>query len=272
MSWSASDESFAVYENGPLRARPLGSLAASSMGIAASLVLAGSLLFLRPAAPSIDELPTATIAPRPTPLAAARAAPAPVAPRAAFDLDLPDLAKEKTISFGAPRQTGGLQESLTFGGFDGGRFYLRIDVLQPTGDKLGNSDFFLDIARHAAEAGLAVVRISQPTPLAGRAAAVEAADIRLSQRPGDGPATERSCAAVRLIDPSLAIEIAGLACGTAGRAIDRRVAGCLLDRLYYLPGGKNEALQKAFAKSDAPSCFTAPTVEAAAAKKRAARH
>jgi hypothetical protein len=293
MNWSAADEGFRIEdvsvqglavedlpacESGPARARPLGALAASSMGFAASLVLAGSVLFLSPAAPpAIDELPTATIAPRPT--APARAeAPAPIAPRAAFDLDVPELAKEKSVSIEPARQAGGRQESLSFGAFDAGRFFLRIDILQPVGAKLGNSDFFLDMARHASEASLAVVRISQPTPLSGRTGAFEAADIRLSQRQGEGPATERSCVAVRMIDSTLSIEIAGLACGAAGRPVDRRVAACLLDRLYYLPGGKNEALQKAFAKADAPSCFAAPAVEANAAgartpaKKRGARH
>ncbi|ATQ68418.1 MULTISPECIES: hypothetical protein [Methylosinus] len=277
MSWSASDEDISVYESGPARARPLGSLAASSMGLTASLVLVGAALFLGPVAPpQVDDLPTATIAPRPN--APVRAeAPAPVAPKAAFDLDVPELAKEKSVSVEPARQAGGRQESMSFGGFDAGRFFLRVDILQPAGAKLGNSDFFLDMARHAAEAGLAVVRISQPTPLAGRAGAFEAADIRLSQRQGDGPATERSCAAVRMIDSTLSIEIAGLACGAPGHPVDRRVATCLLDRLYYLPGGKNEALQKAFAKVDAPSCFAAPTTEANAAaarpaKKRGARH
>ncbi|MBY6240789.1 hypothetical protein [Methylosinus sp. Sm6] len=276
MSWSASDEDISVYASGPLRARPLGSFAASSMGFAALLVLAGAGLFLRPPAlPAIDDFPTATIAPPPP--ARARAS-APVAPKAAFDLDVPELAKERVVALEPSRHAGGRQESMTFGGFDAGRFYLRIDILQPTGDKLGNSDFFLDMARHAADAGLSVVRIAQPIPLSGRAGAFEAADIRLSQRQGEGPVTERGCTAVRLIDSTLSIEIAGLACGAAGRPVDRRVATCLLDRVFYLPGGKNEGLQKAFAKADAPSCFAAPAQEASAAgarapaKKRGARH
>jgi hypothetical protein len=279
MSWSASDEDVSVYESGPLRARPLGSLAASSMGIAAMLVLAGAVLFLGPAAPGIDELPTATIPPRPT-LPVKADAPAPVAPKAAFDLDAPELAKEKSLSFEPPLKAGGREEQMTFGAFDAGRFYLRLDILQPTGAKLGNSDFFLGMARHAAQAGLSVARIAQPTPLSARAGAFEAADIRLSQRNADGgaaAATERTCLAVRLIDPKLSLEIAGLGCGAAGRPLDRRMMSCLLDRVYYLPGGADDGLRRAFPKADGQSCFAAPVAEAQgaahpAAKKRAARH
>jgi hypothetical protein len=277
MSWSASDEDMSVYGSGPLRARPLGNLAASSIGIASIVVLAGSLLFLRPAEPLIDELPTATIPPQ----AAAKAeAPAPVAPKAAFDLEVPELAKEKTVSFEPPLQSGGRQEQMTFGAFGAGRFYLRLDILQPTGAKLGNSDFFLGMARHAAQAGLSVARIAQPTPLPTRAGAFEAADIRLSQRNGDGGAagaTERTCLAVRLIDPKLSLEIAGLGCGVAGRPVDRRVMSCLLDHIAYLPGGADDGLRRAFPKADGQSCFAAPVAEAQSGarpvtKKRAARH
>jgi hypothetical protein len=279
MSWSASDEDICAHENGPLRARPLGSLAASSIGIASILILAGSVLFLRPAELLIDELPTATIPQRPA-LPAKAEAPAPVAPKAAFDLDVPELAKEKTLSFEPPLQAGGRQEQMTFGAFDAGRFYLRLDILQPTGAKLGNSDFFLGMARHAAQAGLSVARIAQPTPLSTRAGAFEAADIRLSQRNGDGGAagaTERTCLAVRLIDPKLSLEIAGLGCGAAGRPLDRRVMSCLLDHVTYLPGGADDGLRRAFPKAEGQSCFAAPVAEAQggarpAAKKRAARH
>jgi hypothetical protein len=270
MSWSVSDDAFSAY-GAPLRARPLGSLAATSIGVAAILVLAGTFVFAHVAPPTAErdaaEAPSAAL---PTQAEAQT----PAEPRAAFDLDAPEIAEAKIVSFEPSIQAGGRQETMTFGAFDAGRFYLRLDILQPVGDKAGNSDFFLDMARHTAQAGLSVARIAQPTPLPTHGLAFEAAEIRLSQRRDDAAAgvTERSCLAVRSIDPKLSIEIAGIACGVIGRrTLDRRVTGCLLDRLYYLPDGADAALREAFAKTRGASCFAAAEPPARpAAKKRAA--
>ncbi|HEY8064353.1 MAG TPA: hypothetical protein VIF40_06445 [Methylosinus sp.] len=278
MSLSVSGDDL-PYGSGPLRARPLGNLAASLMGVAALLVLAGSLAFVR--AP--QEAATAVAVGAAAPAAAVAPASAPlVRPErvAAFRLEAPEIDKEPKSTFDPLLPSGGRQEAHAFGAFDNGRPYLRLDILQPAGEKLGNSDFFLDVARHAAQAGLSVVRIGQPTPLVTRAGAFEAAEIKLSLREGGvaaAAAGERSCLAVRLVNASLSMEIAGIACGVGAKPMDRRVMGCLLDRVYYLPTGENKALARAFPKTDGPGCLAAaPASDAeptkAAAKKRAARH
>ncbi|WP_159726290.1 hypothetical protein [Methylosinus sp. Ce-a6] len=278
MSLSVSGDDL-PYASGPLRARPLGSLAATMMGVAALLVLSGSLLFVR--APQQQAAATATA--EPPAVAAPVRAPAPaVAPEraAAFALEAPELDKEPKITLDPPLPSGGRQETHAFGAIDNGRPYLRLDILQPAGEKLGNSDFFLDVARHAAQAGLAVVRIGQPTPLVTRAGAFEAAEIKLSLREGGVAAAatgERSCLAVRLVNASLSMEMAGLACGAGTKPMDRRAVGCLLDRVYYLPSGANKALLRSFPRIDGPGCLAAaPASEAEPAKpaqkKRAARH
>jgi hypothetical protein len=292
MSWSVSDEEFSVYANGPLRARPLGALAATMMGVAALAVLLGALAFVRVApvepaasavasasAPIAEESPSPAFSPPP------RSAAAPAKRVAGFDIDIPEFAGEKKVVAEAPPQTGGRRETVSIGDFDDGEFFLRFDILQPAGAKLGNSDFFLDMARHAAQAGLAVSRIGQPTPLASRFGALETAEIRLS-RSGDGltrlAAGERSCFAARLVDAKLSIEIAGVACGAATKPVDKRAMGCLLGRLYYVPAGEGSAqgLSQAFARGESASCFAAPAAAPAAEsgaphpsrKKRAARH
>lgn len=298
MSWSVSDEEFPVYSSGALRARPLGSLAASLMGVAAIAVLVGALAVARFS--QGEPAPSQAAAESAPPVAAKTAAAKSVATRtdifappqsgsgaiarqaAGFDLDVAELAKEKKVSASPPPQSGGRRETLSLGEFESGKLYLRLDILQPAGEKLGNSDFFLDMTRHAAQAGLAVSRIGQPTPLASRVGAFESADIRLSQNGGGSAplaAGERGCLAVRLINSKLSIEIAGLACGAGARPIDRRTMSCLLDRLYYLPGGDDKALERAFAKADpdrGQGCFApaAPADAEAGArpapKKRAA--
>jgi len=275
MSLSVSGDDLPYVSGAPLRARPLGNLAASLMGVAALLVLAGSLAFVRaPQDATAAAPPAAVVAHAPAPV---------VAPErvAAFRLEAPEIDKEPKITFDPPLPSGGRQETHAFGAFDTGRHYLRLDILQPAGEKLGNSDFFLDVARHAAQAGLGVVRIGQPTPLVTRAGAFEAAEIKLSLREGGvaaAAAGERSCLAVRLVNASLSMEIAGIACGAGAKPMDRRALGCLLDRVYYLPSGDNRALARSFPKVEGPGCLgAAPASEAEqpakqAPKKRAARH
>lgn len=292
MSWTVSDEEFSAYSSEALRARPLGSLAASLMGVAALAVLAGALLWVRvsPVDMASSSPPADAVA---TPASAEIFAPAQggsgaaVQRSASFDLDVSELAKEKkAYSVQQRERGGGRQDTLSFGEFAGGKLYLRFDILQTAGEKLGNSDFFLDMARHAAKAGLAVTRIGQPSPLAARLGAFESADIRLSQT-GDGGASaaagERGCLAVRLLNSKLSVEIAGLACGVVARPIDRRAMSCLLDRLQYVPAGddkaEDKALERLFAKADpaqgqgclaAAAPAPAATGDAASAKKRAA--
>lgn len=274
MSWTVSDEEFSAYPCEILRARPLGALAASLMGVSAIAVLAGALLFVRPAveAPQSAAAPAAARSASATGSSASMNAeifatapsPVPVAKRsAAFDIDAAELAKEKKAYSLQQREGGGRQDTVSFGEFDGGKFYLRLDILQTPGEKLGNSDFYLDMARHAAQAGLTVARIGQPSPLASRFGAFESADIRLSQTSDDAApavAGERACLAVRLLNAKFAVEITGLACGAGAKPIDRRTVSCLLDRLQYAPGGEDKGLERLFSKTEdrGQSCFAAP--------------
>ncbi|WP_018266877.1 hypothetical protein [Methylosinus sp. LW4] len=283
MSLSASSGDDLPYASGPLRARPLGNLAAVSMGVAALLVLLAALAFVRAPSQEAATAPAAAPTASPAPRYANAPASAPAAPAervAAFRLEAPEIDKDPKITFDQPLPSGGRQETHAFGAFDTGRPYLRLDILQPAGEKLGNSDFFLDVARHAAQAGLGVVRIGQPTPLVTRAGAFEAAEIKLSLREGGvaaAAAGERSCLAMRLVNASLSMEIAGIACGAGAKPIDRRAMGCLLDRIYYLPAGDNKALARSFPKTEGPGCLAAAPASDGepakpAAKKRAARH
>lgn len=302
MSWTVSDEEFSAYSGEVLRARPLGSLAASLMGVSAIAVLSSALFFVRPAPLEAPQSSVAAAAPPSAPVEASASSslqaeifsptqsPVPVATRrsAAFDLDAPDLAKEKKAYSTQQNEGGGRQDTLSFGEFDGGKLYLRLDVVQTSGGKLGNSDFYLDMARHAAQADLAVTRIGPPTSLPSRFGAFEAADIRLSPMGAEGSAPgatgERFCLAVRLTSAKAAVEVAGLACGAAGKTFDRRALGCLLDHLHYVPGGEDKKLEGLFPKPEAAraqDCLAtgalpataasgAPQAAKAPAKKRAA--
>jgi hypothetical protein len=278
MSWTASDEDFSPDPHEILRARPLGSLAAAMMGVAAIVVLAAALLFTRstptqeaeisaaapalaqsaPASTKSSSIDAEIFAPTPSGLSV-------VGKRApVFDIDSIDLATEKKSH--AVRDDGkgeGRQETLSVGAFEDGKLFLRFDFRRLAGEKLVNSDFYLDMARRAAQAGLAVKRIGPPSPISTRFGPFEAAEIRLSQT-GEGGApsgaAERGCLAVRMSSVKAPVEIAGLACGAAAKPIDRRVMSCLLDRLRYVPSGEDKALERLFAGAEPErpqGCFAA---------------
>lgn len=260
MSWTLSDQEFSVL-SAPrvLRARPLGVLVASMIGVVPICLLAVVLAFGDKS--SLEEAkiaqPTAAapaaapekITKKVTALPAAVAAPAePAKPSAAFVLSAPEFDKEKKPYSSLENEGGGRQHILLFGDFEGAGNYLRLDIHENGGEKLGSSDFFLDMTRHAAQAGLTVGRIGRPAPLPSRFGTFESADIRLVGE-GAAPITDRSCLAVRLMNPKLSLEIAGVGCGTAAKPIDRRAMSCILDRLEY-SGGENKPLQQFFAEAE----------------------
>ncbi|MBI1869073.1 MAG: hypothetical protein HYS06_12410 [Methylocystis sp.] len=259
MSWTiASEELSAFAAPRALRARPLGSLAASMIGIAAIVVLTLALPFAGESAVKQAKSPpppvtaAATAAAIATAFAPSVAMPAGAAGRpAAFALSAPEFAHAKnTYSVLRLEQGGDREDALVLGEFDGGGAYLRLHIHQAGGEKLMNSDFFLDMTRHAAQAGLAVMRIGQPSPLASRFGSFEAADIRLSHADAASSLSERDCLAVRLVDSKPSLEIAGLACGATGQPIDRPALTCILDRLEFASSGDNKAMEQFFLKAE----------------------
>jgi hypothetical protein len=259
MSVTAFDQDY-IPQPGerPIYARPLGSIAATMIGAVALVVLGASLLSVGKR-PAVAKLAAVELRPLPVPTAHA---PSPaldvtgsiggvVKQFANFDLSAPEFAKEKK-SYATRQldQGAGREDSLTLGQFAQGGAFMRLDIRQTAGEKLGNSDFFLDIAQHATQTGLSVARIGQPGPLVSRFGAFETADIRLSPSASDGPASERGCLAMRLVDARLSLEIAGFACGPAAKPIDRRAMGCILDRLDYLSNGVNKALDQFFLNAE----------------------
>jgi len=248
MSVSGFDRDYAVRPGAkPLYARPTGNLAAAMIGVVAVTVLGAAAIFVKPQ-PTIEA--NADNGGRNDSGDVARAPdPAPIAKQnAAFDLTAPEFAKEtKALSSRRLEGGDGREDSLTLGEFTSGGPYLRLDIRETPADKRGNPDFFLDMTRHAAQAGLAVVKISQLSPLASRFGSFETADIRLSQKAsGESAPTERACLALRLIGGKRSVEIAGVACGAPAKPIDRRALGCILDRLDYVPNGENAAFHQFF--------------------------
>jgi hypothetical protein len=271
MSVCGFDQNYVVQPGaGPLYARPAGNLAAAMIGVVALMVLGVALIFVKPQATieaSGDNVsPADSSDAAQTPGAAANAKQI-----AAFDLTAPEFAKEKkTFATRRLDAAGGREDTLALGEFAFGGPYLRLDIRQTLTDKRGNPDFFLDMTRHAAQAGLSVAKISQPAPLASRFGSFEAADIRLSQpATGEGAPTERACLALRLMAGKQPMEIAGVVCGAPAKPIDRHALGCILDRLDHLPNGENAALDQFFLAAEqerGKSCGGGPVLSPSAAK------
>jgi hypothetical protein len=284
MSVSAFDEEYAAYSApSALRARPLGNLAASLMGGVAILILGLTSALIKPnsATEKGGGAPLQSSAPRAASAAETITGQAGASATdmglAAFDLASPEFAKEKREFSTKWFDRGARDDILTIGEFAGGGAFLRLAVQQVDGEKLPNSDFYLDVSRRASQAGLAVARIGPPSPLRTRFGAFDAADILLAQ---GGPeamspaavsaASERACVVARMINSKLSLEIVGLACGAPAKPIDRRTFGCILDRLDHRTGSNYEALEQFFASAELRRAQGCPAVGATskAAKSR----
>jgi hypothetical protein len=264
MSISAFEGEFAAYSNpSVLHARPTGNLAASMMGVVAILILGLTSALVKPK--DADEMGAGAL-PRGAAPAAALSATT-ISPRAAlagngagaaaFDLTSSEFAKENKEFSTVRLDQGGRGDILTIGEFSGDGAFLRLSVQQAEGEKLGNSDFYLDMSRQAQLAGLAAARVEPPSALRTRFGDFEAANIRLTQIQPDAlsaaaqeTANGRPCVAARMLDSKLSMEIVGMACGASGKPIDQRALGCIIDRLALTAGSDNEALAQFFAHAE----------------------
>jgi hypothetical protein len=248
----------------PLRARPAGARAAIGMGVSATLILVA--LAVLPREPRTAEPKSE---PKIAPPRVTQASPGKITakisveaieasalmakPFSVFDIAAPEFGREKkTIAARDGEKGAGRIDTISIGQFAAGAPFMRVDIHQDITDGEKTSDFFLDMTRHAAQAGLNVAKIGQPSPLNVRFGSFETAEIKLSQPAAEGVgASERSCLATRYVDGTLALEIAGLACGQAGKPMDRVALGCLLDRINYAASPDKPGLNDFFAQAAA---------------------
>jgi hypothetical protein len=258
MSAEFHDRQYADYfPQGPLRARPAGVRAALGMGAGASAILLVAALLIRvPAAPVATAETDGPTAGAPAKIAAKASMDLENAlgsAKAGIDVEAPEFAHEKKVVAAGETKDGSPRvDSVTLGDFGMGGPFLRVDVHPELDAKAANSDFFLDMRRHAQAVGLNAGRIGSRATIATRFGNFEAADIRLTLAGGEGvEGGERACLAARLIDGRAPVEIAGVACGSAAKPIDRVAFACLLDKLSYSVDADNRALAAFFANAEA---------------------
>jgi hypothetical protein len=139
------------------------------------------------------------------------------------------------------RNGPGRQDALTFGDGPGAGDWLRLSVQQAGPLDPAPGSFYLDLARAAARAGVAVTRAALPGLLATRFGAFEAAEVELAR----GEASH-ACLGFRLLAGTPDLRITGLACGREGPP-DRAALACTLDGLHLLTPGVDAGLARFFA-------------------------
>jgi hypothetical protein len=209
----------------------------------------------------------APVRPRPQPLVGAASPPAwqPIGnPSPIYALDAPAF-KGLPAGFEARRHASGAREdALTYGAFDNAaEAHARLVVQEGDGAQRPHS-FFVDLARGAAGAGLAVMRNAQPMALPTKFGTAESAEVVLSA------ASDRSCQALRLAYAGAEFHVLGWVCGAGGRTVTQRELTCLIDRLALTAAADDAQLKALFAHAETQRQAVCAPPPAAPVRKAAA--
>jgi hypothetical protein len=198
--------------------------------------------------PDADLEPTALVAASPeAPAMPAKPTWTPITkPLRLYALDAPDILTSLT-SYEARRHNsgGGRDDILTFGSVDGAHVFLQLSIFHAQQETLPVSSFFLDMARAAAEAGLAVDHSTVPAPLATRFGSFDVADVALGQA-----SNPSNCLGFRFFVDSPNLRFRGVYCGTATHPADRGALRCLINRLDLVSAGDDSALRDWFVDAE----------------------
>ncbi|WP_353186678.1 hypothetical protein [Bosea sp. (in: a-proteobacteria)] len=172
-------------------------------------------------------------------------------PIALFDLAAPELGRAAPAYEARRAPDGRREDIMTFATFaeKGSHLALRLRTGPSAGR--GARPFTIDLVRAAAQRALSVTRSSAPVAIATRFGTVETADVVL-----DDGGRNRNCIAFRSAEETAAFAMSGWWCA-GDRPSDRRQLACLIDRLDLVNAADDEALRRAFARSELardPAC------------------
>ncbi len=169
-------------------------------------------------------------------------------PFLAYDLTGGPYAK-LPLSYAARRDhVGGAREDLlAYGTALPGDAFLRLAFHRRGGEPVTETSAFLDAARLAAGASLAITRSGLGSRLATRFGPFDVIGVTV-----DGGGHTADCLAFRLADPETApvLVLTGLACGTVERPVDPVTLACTIDRLDLVSAGDDEPLRAVFAAAE----------------------
>lgn len=167
-------------------------------------------------------------------------------PIAAYAVHAPEL-ERLPRGYHARRHTSRAREDvLTYGTFAGDGLHARLVMHRDSdGAPPMVQSHFIDTARRAADAGLAVGRMAQATAVSTKFGTAEAADALLLEG-----SMERACLAFRLTAGENLLRISGWLCGTQARPADRSQLVCLMDRLSLVSAADDQPLKALFAAAE----------------------
>jgi hypothetical protein len=219
-------------------------------------VAAALVILVKQPAPAILDQPERSI--DPAPVLAPPSLWQPIAqPAALYAFEAPDL-QGLPFVYEARRDSSEAREDiLTFGAAEAdGRPYVRLVAHNAPDAQARNASFFVDLARRAADAGLAVARAAPADGLRTKFGTAEAADVVLAG------SSERACLGFRFAHSQVPWRFGGWLCGTDTRPAGRRQLACLLDGVS-LQAADDPALKTLFAKAERQrdaTCAPAPRV------------
>lgn len=170
-----------------------------------------------------------------------------------YGLDAPEVAK-LSRSYEARRHLsgGGRQDILTFGSPTRDSAYFRLVLYRLGEEEVPHAPLFVELARRAADGGLAITKSLAPVLLATRFGDAEVADVTLTAAEG----TSLLCLGFRMEAKTLPWRMTGFACG-GPKPLPRLALECLFDRLDLNTAGEDRALATFFAETELrrnPAC------------------
>jgi hypothetical protein len=150
--------------------------------------------------------------------------------------------------FSARRHTGdgGRIDALTYGAAEPGRGnWLRVEIHRHDAIVEAPIPFYAEIARQAGRANASLGKTGLPALVATRFGQFEMADVQVVIED-----RHNACTGFRVSHAEPGLSIAGIACGTSARPLDRATVACALERLDLVSAGDDRKLGDFFAAAE----------------------
>jgi len=209
-----------------------------------------SLTTMLSAHPNVDTTPIAKIAPT------ARWTDRPIT-EAGFVLEVAEFTKAPPEYLAEIQPTTGNLRDTVILGED--RRFIRLTIQRqsaaaPQQASVKPADFYVEMVRRSADAGLAIARAGQPQMVESRFGKLEIADLSLTGSQGT-----LTCAGVRMAGHAPQFAISGMMCGMT-QPLNLEKIACLTDRLE-LKDGDDADLIDIFTNADQVSACKTPRIK-----------
>lgn len=170
-----------------------------------------------------------------------------------FALEVADFTKAAPVYTAEVQSASGNQRDTIQQGDE--KRFIRLTILRAPANAVAKpADFYVDMVRRSADAGLTVSKASQPQIVATRFGKMEVAELALSGQQG-----ALGCAGIRLNEHAPQFAVSGLMCGMSLPLNVEKIA-CLADRLE-LKSGDDADLIDIFTNADQISACKNPRIK-----------